>query len=114
MLRPPFALVGAAEPSETHTFHPKCGSVPNRAFNRFGLCSARYGRFPPRLSESRSWKHQHQLRFNNAGGVKKAVGLVDLLLENANLQEVIKFATARIWPFLPRPCCQGILNDNQI
>ncbi len=42
-------------------------------------------------------------------GVKKAVGLVDLLLDNANL-----FATTRMWPFLPRPCCQGILNDNQI
>ena len=40
-------------------------------------------------------------------GVKKAVGLVNLLLENANLREVINFAIARMWPFLPRPCCRA-------
>jgi Mrp family chromosome partitioning ATPase len=45
-------------------------------------------------------------------GVKKAVGLVDLLLENADLQEVIKFRGCEDVALFATSV--GILNDNQI
>jgi hypothetical protein len=40
-------------------------------------------------------------------GVKKAVGWVDLLLENANLQEVTKFRGCEDEPFLPTSVLPG-------
>lgn len=70
----------------------------------FGLCSAGYGQLPLRLSESRCWKHQRLPRFDNAGA-REARHLSERLLDHASAGRL------SVWPFSPRPCCQGILSE---
>jgi hypothetical protein len=74
-------LFGTAEPNEPRvkqTFHPKCGSVPNRAFNRW-VCAVPIRQLPPRPSESRYCKPQRQPRFDTL-----ALVLSERLLDSAS------------------------------